>query len=86
IYQSSIVRKEEPYFYASTLLKEEAVLNSAAEEFQPLVSPDGKFIAYLEERNILKVYNIATKTSTTIIPAGSNFSYRDGDQEYKWSP
>lgn len=86
IYQSSIIRKEEPYFYASTLLKEEAVLNSAAEEFQPLVSPDGKFIAYLEERNILKVYNIATKTSTTIIPAGNNFSYRDGDQEYKWSP
>ncbi|MFK9985570.1 hypothetical protein ACJEM7_25310, partial [Escherichia coli] len=45
IYQSSIIRKEEPYFYASTLLKEESVLNSASEEFQPLVSPDGKFIA-----------------------------------------
>jgi Tol biopolymer transport system component/C-terminal processing protease CtpA/Prc len=86
IYKTSIVRKEEPYFYASTLLKEEPVLATDKEEFQPLVSPDGKEIAYLEERNILKVYNIASKQSRTIIAAGVNFSYRDGDQEYTWSP
>ena len=86
IYKSTIVRKEEPYFYASTLLKEEPVLASDKEEFQPDVSPDGKEIAYLEERNILKVYNIASKTSRTILPAGVNFSYRDGDQSYEWSP
>ncbi|MEN9599822.1 MAG: hypothetical protein RL596_2141, partial [Bacteroidota bacterium] len=86
IYQSSITRKEEPYFYASTLLKEEGIITSPAEEFQPLVSPDGKSIAYLEERNVLKIYNIATKASTTIIPQGKNFSYSDGDQEYLWGP
>jgi tricorn protease len=51
-----------------------------------LVSPDGKSIAYLEERNVLKIYTIATKASTTIIPQGKNFSYSDGDQEYLWSP
>ncbi len=86
IYKSSIVRKEEPYFYASTLLKEEAVLASDKEEFQSEVSPDGKEIAYLEERNILKIYNIESKTSRIILPAGVNFSYRDGDQSYEWSP
>ncbi|MFN2440300.1 MAG: peptidase S41, partial [Chitinophagaceae bacterium] len=86
IYKASIERKEEPYFYASTVVKEEPVIATDAEEFQPELSPDGKEMAYLEERNILKVYNIATKKSRTIVPKGINFSYSDGDQYYTWSP
>ncbi len=86
IMSTSIVRKEEPYFYASTILKEEAVLATEKEEFQPLLSPDGKELAYLEERNILKIYNLDKKMSRVIIPAGQNFSYSDGDQEFSWSP
>ncbi|WP_431214207.1 hypothetical protein ACQ86N_04925 [Puia sp. P3] len=42
IYTTGIVRKEEPYFYASTVLKEEPVIATPAEEFQPAFSPDGK--------------------------------------------
>jgi tricorn protease len=86
IYRTTIDRKEEPYFYASTVLKEEPLLATEAEEFQPEISPDGKEIAYLEERNIVKVYNIAAKKSRTIVPKGVNFSYADGDQYYTWSP
>jgi len=86
IYKASIVRSEEPYFFTATLIKEEAVIATDKEEFQPVVSPDGKEIAYLEERNILKVFNLANKTSRTIIPAGQNFSYSDGDQDFTWSP
>ncbi|WP_448957367.1 hypothetical protein, partial [Klebsiella pneumoniae] len=56
------------------------------EEFQPKVSPDGKEIAYLEERNTIKVFNLEKKTSRTILPAGQNFSYADGDQSFDWSP
>ncbi len=86
IYKTSIVRSEESYFYASTILKEEPVIATAAEEFQPVLSPDGKQIAYLEERNILKVYDIASKKSHVVVPAGVNYSYADGDQYYTWSP
>ena len=86
IYKASIERKEEPYFYVSTVVKEEPVIATDAEEFQPELSPDGKEVAYLEERNILKIYNIATKKSRTILPRGINFSYADGDQYYTWSP
>lgn len=86
IYKASIERKEEPYFYASTILKEEPVIATEAEEFQPILSPDGKEIAYLEERNVLKVYNLAAKKSRLIVPKGVNFSYSDGDQDYQWSP
>lgn len=86
IMKTTIERKEEPYFYASTVLKEEPLIATDAEEFQPVVSPDGKEVAYLEERNVLKVYNMTTKKSRTIVPKGVNFSYRDGDQSYAWSP
>ena len=86
IYKASIVRKEEPYFYASTVIKEEPLIATDADEFQPVVSPDGKEIAYLEERNILKVYDLDSKKSRTIVPKGVNFSYADGDQYFTWSP
>jgi Tol biopolymer transport system component/C-terminal processing protease CtpA/Prc len=85
IYKSSIVRKEEPYFYASTILKEDAILATDKEEFQPSISPDGKELAFLEDRNTVRVYNLDNKSTRTILPAGMNFSYSDGDQSYKWS-
>jgi len=86
VYTISLTRASEPYFFASTVLKEEAVVATAAEEFQPAFSPDGKEIAYLENRQTLKVYNIASKQSRTVLPGNHNYSYSDGDQYYSWSP
>ncbi len=86
IYTSTISRKDEPYFFASTVLKEEPLIATAAEEYLPKYSPDGKEVAYWENRNILKVYNIASKQSRTLIPAGHNYSYADGDIDFEWSP
>jgi C-terminal processing protease CtpA/Prc len=34
----------------------------------------------------LKVANLATKQTRTIMPAEHNYSYADGDQYYQWSP
>jgi tricorn protease len=86
IYQTTVVRKDEPYFYAATLLKEVPVIATDAEEFQPKYSPDGKEIAYVNERNELNIWNIADKKSRTLFPKGLNFSYSDGDWDYQWSP
>lgn len=86
IYKATIIRKEESYFYASTLIKEEPLIATQAEEYQATYSPDGKEIAYVSDRNILMVYNVASKKSRTIMPAGSNYSYADGDWQYSWSP
>ncbi len=86
IYTTSIARKEEPYFYASTVLKDDTVVATPAEEFQPQFSPDGKEVAYLENRVVLKVINLASKQTRTILPAEYNYSYADGDQNYRWSP
>jgi len=86
VYTTSIVRKEEPYFYAATVLKEDPIVATAAEEFQPEFSPDGKEIAYLENRVVLKAINLASKQSRMILPAECNYSYADGDQNFRWSP
>ncbi|MEO1653207.1 MAG: peptidase S41, partial [Bacteroidota bacterium] len=86
VYQKSIIREEEPYFFVSTLLKEETVVATPAEEFQPAYSPDGKEVAYLQDRTTLRVVNLASKQSRTILPAEYNYSYADGDMWYEWSP
>lgn len=86
LYTTTITRKEEPYFFSATLLKEEALLATPAEEFQPAWSPDGKEVAYLEERTAVRIYNLADKKSRTVLPADRNYSYADGDQYFDWSP
>lgn len=86
VYTAAISRKQEPYFFASTIVMEQPVVATAAEEFQPAFSPDGKEIAYLENRTTLKVYNLESKQSRTVLPAEHNYSYADGDQYYQWSP
>src|SRR4029078_2324170 len=86
VYTTSISRSNEPYFFASTILKEEPVVTTAAEEFQPAFSPDGKEIAYLENRQTLRVYNIASKQSRTVLTGDLNDSYSDGDQYSSWAP
>jgi tricorn protease len=86
VYSVTIARKEEPYFFMSTVFKEETVIATPAEEYQPQYSPDGKEVAYLENRVTLKVVNLASKQSRTIMTADKNYSYADGDQYYQWSP
>jgi len=38
-----------------------------------------------EERNLIKIYDIASKKTVDILPEGVNFSYADGDQNFVWS-
>ncbi len=86
LYRTDLVRDEEPYFFGATLLKETPVLEIDAETFQPAWSPDGKEVAYLQERTELKVINLESKDTRTIVPGDRNYSYADGDQWYQWSP
>ena len=86
IYETRIDRKEEPYFYASTVLKEKPIIENKQENYQPVYSPDGKEIAYIEDRMTLKVYNIDSKKSRTLLNDQALFSMRDNDQYFQWSP
>ncbi|WP_339684549.1 S41 family peptidase [uncultured Nonlabens sp.] len=86
VYKTSIVREDEAYFFLSTLLKQEPIIATAEEEFQPAFSPDGKEVAYLENRTTIKVINLESKNTRSILPANYNYSYSDGDMWYQWSP
>ena len=86
IYKTDLTRKEEKYFFNSTILKEEAIVVGKTECFQPKYSPDGNEVAFIEERTAVKVINLKTKAIRTILPAEKNYSYSDGDQSYDWSP
>ncbi len=86
IYQTSIVHKDEPYFYAATTLKEEPIVATHHESFQPHYSPDGKEVAFLEDRTNLEVINLKTRKIRMIMDSTHNYSYVDGDQWYQWSP
>jgi tricorn protease len=86
IFETKIERKEEPYFYASTVLKEIPVLQNNNTNTQPLYSPDGKEIAYIENLNQLRIYNIASKQSRTILTGDQLFAFIENDQYFEWSP
>ena len=86
VYTKSLIRDEEPYFFMSTILKDDVVVATIAEEFQPEYSPDGKKVAYLENRTTLKVIDLDTKASKVVLGPEHNYSYSDGDQYFTWSP
>lgn len=86
VYQTSIVNKNEKQFCYATELKEENLTNSDKTSFQPLYSPDGKEVAFLENRTALKVINLKTKQVRTAMDGKFEYSYSDGDQTFAWSP
>ncbi|MFZ6052757.1 S41 family peptidase [Halocola ammonii] len=86
IYQASLGREEDKYFYNATVIKEEPLVATDEEEFQGMYSPDGKEVAYLEDRTTLKVLNIESGETRTVLPGSKNYSYADGDQYFTWAP
>ena len=83
IYEARRVRDVEPYFFASTVVKETPVISNDHQNTHPSYSPDGKELAYLEDRNTLKVLNLATKATRTLLTDKELFG---GDHNFQWSP
>lgn len=86
IYHSKKVRDEEPFFYASTLIEEEALIENDEDNYLPELSPDGNAIAYIAGRRSLVVMDLKSKAKKTILTPEELFHMRDGDKYFKWSP
>ena len=83
LYQATIERKEDFNFAYATLVDEEPLFpNDDIERSNPEYSPDGKEIAFIENRKILKVYNIESKKVRQITDGSQHYS----DLDYQWSP
>ena len=86
IYRTSIKKNDEKQFTYASELQEERLINSDITSLQPKYSPDGKEIAFFENRGALRVLNLATGQVRTVLDAKYNFSYSDGDLWFEWSP
>jgi Tol biopolymer transport system component len=85
IYQAALAGPAEKSFYGTGKINFSAVIATGKDEYQGVFSPDGKRIAYMEERSLLKVYDVASKKTLTLVPGGVTFSFQDGDMPFYWS-
>lgn len=85
IYKASIKRKDDPNFSNATLIEETAVFpEDGVERGYPVISPDGKKMAYIEDRRILKIMDLASGAIKTLEDKITN--YRTGGYGVAWSP
>ena len=86
LYTAKISRKEDPNFPNATLIEEEVLLPSkTVERAYPQYSPDGKELAFIEDRNRLMVLNLKTKKVRQVTD-GSTWYNTGGGFDYEWSP
>jgi len=86
IYQAILTDKKEKLFTYATSIKEERLTESDVTSFQPQYSPDGKEVAFLENRTTLRILNLKSKNVRTVMDGKYEYSYSDGDQWFQWSP
>ena len=86
IYTAELTRKEDVYFPYATVIEEKPLFkNNKVDRRAPQFSPDGKEIAYIENREKLMVYNIESG-KTRQITDGSQCYSTTGSFGYSWSP
>lgn len=86
IYTAELVRKEDISFPYATLIEEKPLFkNNKVDRRAPVYSPDGKEIAYIEDRDRLMIMNLETG-KTRQITDGSQCYSTTGSFGYSWSP
>ena len=86
LFLAKIARDEEANFSNATVIKEEVLLpSSTVERTMPQFSPDGKELAFIENRTQLKVVNLETKKVRQVTD-GSTWYDTSGGFSYEWAP
>lgn len=85
LYRATIARKQDPNFANAMTFKEELIAKSDVDRAYPEYSPDGKEIAFIENRNKLMVMNVASGKVRQVTD-GTQWMSRSGGFSYSWSP
>ena len=85
VWRTVLTDKKDQLFTYATEMKEELFSDPGETCFQPVVSPDGKWVAYLRDRTEIVVKPAKGGKAKSLLK-GANYSYRDGDQHFEWSP
>ena len=86
IYMASLKNKDDGLFCYSNDIEETRMTDNSLTSQQPQFSPDGKSIAYYEDRGTLKVMDVKSKKAHTVLDRKFVYSYSDGDISFEWSP
>ena len=87
LYLAKMTRKEDLNFAYATLIEEERLFDDdRIERSAPQFSPDGKEIAYIENRHLLKVINLETKKVRQITDGTQHYGTSPNEFDYQWSP
>lgn len=86
IYQSKIKNEKEKNFTYATDIEEEQLVKTGITSQYPQYSPDGKEVAFFEDRAALRIVNLKSKEIRTVLDGKYVYSYSDGDIAFEWSP
>ena len=86
IFQAKIKNEKEKNFTYSTEVEEEQLTKTNVTSQYPAYSPDGKEVAFYEDRATLRIINLKSKEVHTVLDGKYNYSYSDGDIWFEWSP
>ena len=85
IWRTVLTEKNDKLFTYAVKTKEELFSEPGETSFQPEVSPDGKWVAYLRDRSELVIKPTKGGKVQSMLK-GVNYSYSDGDLSFEWSP
>ncbi|WP_304507943.1 S41 family peptidase [Duncaniella muris] len=87
IYSAKIGRDEDPNFPNATLVEETAIFPAGdrTDRANPVISPDGKQMAFTIDRRDIAVMDLASK-KVRRLTKGNICNDRDGMLDYSWSP
>lgn len=86
IFKTSLTKPGEKTFTYATAFEETPLVSTDKTSFLPVISPDGKKLAFLEDRTTLKVLDMASGNVNTAMDGKYAYSYTDGDVSMEWSP
>ena len=87
IYRAKIAREDDPNFPNATIIEEEVITptNDKIDRAYPVISPDGKKMAFVQDRRKIAVMDLDSK-KIKLLTNGETQTGRSGGIDMSWSP